>query len=107
MCWTHSETFRLSPSYIATNLQRQKIIRRGKGISGKGRLTDGAINLLENYFGMVIRQNSDVPFTKKKLVHYSFIVQKVNVMNSVIFLSQNREQLVQMAIRSDNKKRNI
>ena len=36
-----------------------------KVISGKGRLTDRAINLLQNYFGMATRQNSDVPSMKK------------------------------------------
>ena len=42
-----------------------KKLSDGKGISGKGRLTDRAIYLLQNYFGMTIRQNSDVPSMKK------------------------------------------
>ena len=64
MRWTHSETLRLLSSYIATNLQRQKIIRR---YLGKNRLTDRSINLLQNYFGMAIRQNSDVPSMKNTI----------------------------------------
>ena len=44
-----------------------KKISVGKGISGKGRLTDRAINLLQNYFGMAITQNSDVPAMKKAI----------------------------------------
>lgn len=35
-----------------------KKLSDGKGISGKGRLTDKAINTLQNYVGMAIRQNS-------------------------------------------------
>ena len=66
MCWTHSETFRLSPLYIATNLNGKKL-SNSKGILGKGRLTDRAINLLQNYFGMAIRQNSDVSSMKKAI----------------------------------------
>ena len=31
----------------------------GKGISGRGRLTDKAINTLQNYYGMAIRSNTD------------------------------------------------
>ena len=38
-----------------------------KGISGKDRLEDRAINLLQNYFGMTIRQNSDVPSMAKAI----------------------------------------
>ena len=38
-----------------------------KGISGKDRLEDRAINLLQNYFGMAIRQNSDVPSMAKAI----------------------------------------
>ena len=44
-----------------------KKLSDGKGISGKGRLTDRAISLLENCFEMAIRQNSDVPFVKKAI----------------------------------------
>ena len=38
-----------------------------KGISSKDRLEDRAINLLQNYFGMAIRQNSDVPSMAKAI----------------------------------------
>ena len=34
-----------------------KKLADGKGVSGKGRLTDKAVNTLQNYYGMVIRQN--------------------------------------------------
>ena len=44
-----------------------KKLSDGKGISGKGRLTDRAISLLQNYFGMAIRQKSDVPSLKKAI----------------------------------------
>ena len=46
---------------------KSKKLSDGKGISGKGRLTDRAINLLQNYFGMAIRQNRDVPSMKKAI----------------------------------------
>ena len=49
----------LRQTYISKNLSD------GKGISGKGWLTNRAINLLQNYFGMTIRQNIDVPSMKK------------------------------------------
>ena len=44
-----------------------KELSDGKGIPGKGRLTDRTINLLQNFFGMAIRQNSDVPSMKKAI----------------------------------------
>ena len=40
----------------------------GKGISGKGRLTDKAINTLQNYYGMAIRTNSNDVLAMKKAV---------------------------------------
>ena len=40
----------------------------GKGISGKGRLTDKAVNTLQNYYGMAIRQNTGNLYTMKKAV---------------------------------------
>ena len=40
----------------------------GKGISGKGRLTDKAINTLQNYYGMAIRTNTSDVFAMKKAV---------------------------------------
>ena len=45
-----------------------KKLSDGKGISGKGRLTDKGIILLQNYFGMAIKQNNDVPSMKKAIV---------------------------------------
>ena len=111
-----------------------KKLSDGKVILGKGRLTDRAIYLLQNYFGMAIRQNNDqkqpfrgvlrksssedmqeiyrrtpmpkcdfnknsseglrlndVSSIKKSLVQYSFIVQKVNVMNSANFFCPRTE----------------
>ena len=44
-----------------------KKLSDGKGISGKGRLTDRAISLPQHYFGMTTRQNSDVPSMKKAI----------------------------------------
>lgn len=40
----------------------------GKGISGKGRLTDKAMNTLQNYYGMAIRQNIDNLYGMKKAI---------------------------------------
>ena len=31
----------------------------GKGFGGKGRLTDGKIDILQNYYGLVVRSNFD------------------------------------------------
>ena len=51
---------------------RQNYMKRklsdGKGISGKGRLTDKAINTLQNYYGMAIRQNTNDLHSMKKAV---------------------------------------
>ena len=44
-----------------------KKLSDGKGMSGKGRLTDRAISLPQHYFGMTTRQNSDVPSMKKAI----------------------------------------
>ena len=38
----------------------------GKKISGAGRLTESAINKLQNYFGIAIRQNTDSAHSMKK-----------------------------------------
>ena len=40
----------------------------GKALVGKGRLTDKAINTLQNHYGMAIRQNSDSLYAMKKSV---------------------------------------
>ena len=40
----------------------------GKGIKGKGRLTDKAINTLQNYYGMAIRQNTQHLYGMKKAI---------------------------------------
>eukprot|EP00794_Sanderia_malayensis_P014632 gene14632-16150_t len=40
----------------------------GKKLSGKGRLTDVAINTMQNYFGMAIRQNTGKLYAMKKAV---------------------------------------
>ena len=40
----------------------------GKGISGRGRLTDKAINTLQNYYGMAIRCNNDDVNVMKRAV---------------------------------------
>ena len=40
----------------------------GKGIAGKGRLTDKVVNLMQNYYGMAIRQNVDNVYAMKKSI---------------------------------------
>ena len=47
---------------------KDKILSDGKKISDKGRLTDKAINTLQNYFGMAIRQNKGNLYAMKKAV---------------------------------------
>ena len=59
--------------YLGCHLRTLRQTYRGKklsdtkGILGKGRLTDRAINFLQNYFEIAIRQNSDVPSMKKAI----------------------------------------
>jgi hypothetical protein len=31
----------------------------GKGLAGKGRLTDAKIDILQNYYGLAVRENLD------------------------------------------------
>ena len=40
----------------------------GKGSSGQGRLTDRAINIVQNYYGMAIQQNIGNLYGMKKAV---------------------------------------
>ena len=40
----------------------------GKGITGKARLTDKVMNLMQNYYGMAIRQNVDNVYAMKKSI---------------------------------------
>lgn len=44
------------------------VLSDGGKIMGKGRLTDKAINTLQNYYGMAIRQNTDSIYAMKKSV---------------------------------------
>ena len=39
-----------------------------KKIMGKGGLTDKAVNILQNYYGMAIRQNCDNLYVMKKCI---------------------------------------
>ena len=50
---------------------RGKKLPDGKGIAGKGRLTDSAINKLQNYFGIAIRSNTDSVYAMKKCIFAS------------------------------------
>ena len=45
-----------------------KILSDGKKIIGRGRLTDKAINTMQNYFGMAIRQNKGKLYEMKKAI---------------------------------------
>ena len=45
-----------------------KVLCDGRPITGRGRLSDVAINTLQNYFGMAIRQNSGNLYPMKKAV---------------------------------------
>ena len=47
---------------------RGKKLCDGKPVAGKGRLTDKALNLLQNYFGLAIRQNLGNIYQMKKAV---------------------------------------
>ena len=50
---------------------RGKKLDDGKGIGGKGRLTDAAVNKLQNYFGIAIRTNIDSIYAMKKSIYAS------------------------------------
>ena len=53
------------------NLRQEKkgvVLSDNKKIMGKGRLTDKAVNTLQNYYGMAIRQNTDNIYVIKKCI---------------------------------------
>lgn len=51
----------------------------GKGISGKGRLTDGKIDMLQNYYGLAVRNNlNDVNEMAKQIKAALFHVASTN-----------------------------
>ena len=50
------------------NNLKGKLLEDGKKITGIGRLTDKAINILQNYYGMAIRQNTHSLYSMKKAV---------------------------------------
>ena len=39
------------------NKSKGEMLADGKGLAGKGRLTDGKIDVLQNYYGLAIREN--------------------------------------------------
>jgi hypothetical protein len=59
---------------VGTRLRNLRISHKGKRlsdgkyISGMGRLTDKAINTLQNYFGMAVRQNKGCQYAMKKAI---------------------------------------
>lgn len=55
-----------------------KILSDGKRINGKGRLTEKAINTLQNYYGMAIRQNVNNLYKMKKCV-YAVLYHNSNI----------------------------
>ena len=50
---------------------RGRKLSDGKGIAGKGRLTDSAVNKLQNYFGIALRTNLDSIYVMKKCIYAS------------------------------------
>ena len=52
---------------LRDSLKKQKL-SDGKSISGRGKLTEKAINTFQNYFGMAIRQNTGNLYQMKKCV---------------------------------------
>ena len=60
---------------------KSTVLSDGKKIAGRGRLTDKAINTLQNHYGMAIRQNSDSSDNMKRsiiavLYHNSDIINE-------------------------------
>ena len=55
-------------------LYKGKVLKDGKRLTGKGRMTDKVINTLQNYYGMSIRQNKGNLYGMKKsiagLIHH-------------------------------------
>ncbi|CAB4006037.1 Hypothetical predicted protein [Paramuricea clavata] len=52
----------------------------GKGLGGKGRLTDGKIDVLQNYYGVPVRENlDDVDRMAKgfKQVYYTMLLRQI------------------------------
>ena len=50
-----------------------KLKKENPGLGGKGKLTDGMIDKLQNYYGIAIRSNIVELSGMKKAVHVSFL----------------------------------
>ena len=50
----------------------------GKGVSGKGRLTDGKIDILQNYYSLALRNNLNVREMAKQIKAALFHVTSTN-----------------------------
>ena len=74
MYWAHPKKDRKSRSRTAS-ASRGKKLCDGKPLAGKGRLSDTALNLLQNYFGMAIRQNLGNIYQMKKAVWATLILK--------------------------------
>ena len=59
----------------------------GKGVSGKGRLTDGKIDILQNYYGLAVRNNLNVSEMGKQIKAALFHVTLTNKKTSASALS--------------------
>ena len=46
-------------------------LANGKGLAGKGRLTDGKIDVLQNYYGLAVRENLNDVYKMAKAIEAS------------------------------------
>ncbi len=72
----------------------------GKGLAGKGRLTDSKIDVLQNYYGLAVRENlSDVGKVARPLKHHCTMLHQQMRIHSII--SVLMERTVGVAIKGD------
>ena len=76
-----------------------KKLADGKGVSGKGRLTDKAVTTLQNYYGMAIRQSmGDLQGMRKAVGAVPYHCSELKMKKLPTVLSYMRDKLVQVAI---------
>jgi hypothetical protein len=79
----HQKTYRLRnvrvQKRVGSRLRRLKNSNKGrklsdgKGLSGKGRLTDGKIDVSQNYYGLAIRENLDDVYKMANAIQASLL----------------------------------
>ena len=75
----------------------------GKGLTGKGRLTDSKIDVLQNYYGLAIRENLDDVGKMAKSIEASLYTMLHQLPRIHSIISAQKERTVGVDIREARK----